>query len=395
MKILVLNGGSSSLKFQVIESETEQVLAKGLVEKIGSAAAIVNFSAPGKEPAHRKAPVLDHRGALAEAFALLHSGEVISSHEDIAGVGHRIVHGGYRLSSSARMDDDVVRAIEEAVDLAPLHNPANLKCYRGSLELLPKAVHVAVFDTAFHHDLPPRAALFALPYDLYTRERLRRYGFHGVSYSYIARRYAEIRGGRPEHFRLIVCHLGNGCSICAIDRGRSVDISMGLTPLEGLVMGTRGGDLDSGLLLHLLRHGRTVDDLEKLLNHGSGLLGVSGLTNDMRDLLDEADRGNERCRLAVEMFCYRARKYIGAYLAALGGADAVIFTAGIGENAARIRAGICDGLGVLGIRLDAAKNDATRGTERDISDANSPIRVWVLPTDEELMIARETAALIR
>ena len=403
MRILVLNSGSSSLKFQVIETSPEQadrwedrLLAKGRVERIGSAGSMVVCQATGAEEVRYSEDVPDHRQAIAEALTWLKKSGVAAGASEIDGVGHRIVHGGEFFYESVRMDDGVVRQIEACIELAPLHNPHNLKGYHAVRDLAPGMPQVAVFDTAFHHQMPARARLYAIPYVHYTRDHIRRYGFHGSSHRYVSRRFARIDGRSIGELKLISCHLGNGCSICAIDRGRSVDTTMGFTPLEGLVMGTRSGDIDPGAVLHLGgKNGMSLRDLDVLLNQNSGLLGVSGISNDMRELLAESDKGNERARLAVELFCYRAKKYVGAYLAALGGADAVIFTGGIGENAPRVRGEIGSGLEPLGIRLDAARNDRALGTEAQVSTDDSGVKLWVVPTNEEVVIARDTMRAIQ
>ena len=315
--------------------------------------------------------------------------------QEIEAAGHRVVHGGERFHQSVRMDEAVVREIESLSDLAPLHNPHNLKGYEAARELLPAAVHVAVFDTAFHQTLPPRAYLYGLPYVCYTRDKIRRYGFHGISHRYVSRHFAQLHAAKPEAFKLITCHLGNGCSVCAIDRGKSVDTSMGFTPLEGLVMGTRSGDLDPGAVFHLAK--RDTMDMQRvdaMLNERSGLLGISGVSNDMRDLLGAREQGNPLARLAIEVFCYRVAKYIGAYFVVLGGADAIIFTGGIGENAAAIRAQICASLGALGVRLDSQKNEQPASVAREISSEAAATRLWVIPTNEELLIARDSLRCI-
>jgi acetate kinase len=285
----------------------------------------------------------------------------------------------------------VVKQLEELIDLAPLHNPPNLKGYYASRALFPDARHVAVFDTAFHQTLAPHAFLYGLPYELYQRYQIRRYGFHGTSHRYVSYRFAQLHDRTRQNYKLITCHLGNGCSMCAIDHGKSVDTSMGFTPLEGLLMGTRSGDLDPAALLHVMSHdGLEIHAASSLLNEQSGLRGVSGVSNDMRTLLAEAAKGHERARLAIDIFCYRAKKYIGAYLAAMNSADAVIFTGGIGENAPAIRAQICEGLSAFGIVLDPTRNAAAVGVEQDVSAAGATTQVWVIPTNEELLIARDT-----
>src|SRR5579871_967921 len=370
VQILVLNSGSSSLKYQLIETTGERRLAKGEISKIGSA-------------------VKNHDEALTAAFKNLTDSGVRL--EEIAGVGHRVVHGGEEFQQSVIIDDAVLRLIEKASELAPLHNPANLKGYYASKALLPKARHVAVFDTAFHQTLAPHAYLYGIPYDYYTRDKVRRYGFHGTSYRYVLERYAQILGKPASECKLIVCHLGNGCSVCAIDGGKSADTSMGFTPLEGLLMGTRSGDIDAGAVTYLI--GRGVTHLDSLLNEKSGLLGLSGVSNDMQAVLAEAAKGNQRAEIAIQVFCYRVTKYIGAYFAAIGGAEAIVFTAGIGEHGAAIRARICAALAVLGVVLDPARNSAGGKEQKISSDGASPA-VWVIPTDEELVIARDTVRAI-
>ena len=400
MKILVLNCGSSSLKFQLIETSPEQIaanqdrqLAAGAISKIGSADSTIAFEAGGAKTKDAHA-VLTHKDAITEAFKLLEDAGTAKL-DDVEGVGHRVVHGGEHFTESAVMDDDAVRRIEAASELAPLHNPHNLKGYFAAKALLPKATHVAVFDTSFHQTMPPEAYIYAIPYLYYTRDKIRRYGFHGTSHRYVSYRFAYLHNAKRENYKLITCHLGNGCSVCAIHYGKSIDTSMGLTPTEGLIMGTRPGDLDPGAVMYMVgREEMGLHEVDVTLNKYSGLYGISGTSNDMRDLLDEAAKGNARAQLAVDAFCYRAKKYIGAYFAAMDGADAVIFAGGIGENAAPVREKICQSLGSLGIRVDAAKNQAAIGVEREISEDTAPIKVWVIPTDEELLIARDTLRVI-
>ncbi|HUY15271.1 MAG TPA: acetate kinase [Terriglobia bacterium] len=402
MKILVLNCGSSSLKFQLIETSPEQIaanqdrlVARGEVERIGSGDARITCDVAGHK-AETARPIAGFQDAIREALEAMKAAEGASVRlEEIEAVGHRVVHGGERFHQSVRMDEAVVREIESLSDLAPLHNPHNLKGYEAARELLPAAVHVAVFDTAFHQTLPPRAYLYGLPYVCYTRDKIRRYGFHGISHRYVSRHFAQLHAAKPEAFKLITCHLGNGCSVCAIDRGKSVDTSMGFTPLEGLVMGTRSGDLDPGAVFHLAK--RDTMDMQRvdaMLNERSGLLGISGVSNDMRDLLGAREQGNPLARLAIEVFCYRVAKYIGAYFVVLGGADAIIFTGGIGENAAAIRAQICASLGALGVRLDSQKNEQPASVAREISSEAAATRLWVIPTNEELLIARDSLRCI-
>lgn len=369
MKILVLNCGSSSVKFQLIETSPEQmesstdcVLNRGTVESTNSGDAVQSVIAG-----------------------------LLESSSGIDAVGHRFVHGGERFSQPVLITEESAREIEELNELAPLHNPHNLKGYRTVRAALPGMPQVAVFDTAFHQTLPPHAYHYALPHELYVRHKVRRYGFHGTSHRYVALRYARLRQAPPERFKLITCHLGNGCSMCAIDGGRSVDTSMGFTPLEGLIMGTRTGDIDAAAVLHLMaREGLDVEAAGELLNKRSGLLGMSGVSNDIRAVLGEAERGHERARVAIDAFCYRIRKYIGAYYAALNGADAILFTGGIGENRPSIRARACESLDALGIVLDERRNEAAAGVEMEISREGSKTGVWVIPTHEELLIARET-----
>ena len=419
MKIFVLNCGSSSLKFQLIEttpeliaSNQDRLLARGEIEKIGSGDSIVSFSAHGGPTEKSSRPILSHKEAIQTAFDCMSAAPgIVSDLKEIEGVGHRVVHGGEYFKQSAVIDDDVVRRIESLIELAPLHNPHNLKGYYASKALLPHATQVAVFDTAFHQTLPPRAYLYSLPYLYYTRDKIRRYGFHGTSHRYVSYRFAQIHNTTRDAYKMITCHLGNGCSVCAIDRGQSVDTSMGFTPLEGLLMGTRPGDLDAGAVMYLVgRAEMGLHEVDVVLNKNSGMYGISGVSNDMRELEAETAKGNSRAQLAIEVFCYRVVKYIGAYFAVMNGADALIFAGGIGENAPAIRAKICESLGALGIRLDTKKNQDAVGVERDISAQAAPsaggaainaagpstsaasasTRVWVIPTNEELLIARDT-----
>ncbi len=395
MKILTINCGSSSLKFQLIDitriEVQEDLLAKGLIERIGKPNSAITFSATTCKPLRREMEIRDHRAAMEVAFKSLLEGGVIRDSAEIEGVGHRVVHGGESFQQSVQIDGDVEKVIEEWAEMAPLHNPHNLSGYRAARELLPSIPHVAVFDTAFHASLPPKAHLYAIPYEFYEKDRLRRYGFHGTSHRFVSQRFVQINGPGSLSWKLITCHLGNGCSLCAIEEGRSVDTSMGFTPEEGLIMGTRSGDVDPGAVLYLVRRKRcTPEQLIDILNRESGLYGISGCSNDMRDLLQRRDEGESRARLAVEMFCYRAQKYLGSYMAALGGVHSIIFTGGIGENSFQIRAEICDGLRSMGILLDQERNRTTLGVEGEISAAESQTKVWVIPTNEELLIARDT-----
>ncbi len=400
MQILAFNCGSSTVKFQLFDSPPERTaersdraVVRGLVERIGEPESCLRYEVPGGERRERRVALRNHSDAIEAALGCLTAAGagLVRDLSEIAGVGHRIVHGGEYYADSVILDEEVARRIEECAALAPLHNPHNLSGYRAVRARLPHCPHVAVFDTAFHQTLPPYAYLYALPYEFYSRHKIRRYGFHGISHRYVSLRFAELRGGRAEEFRVIACHLGSGCSVAAIDRGRSVDCSLGFTPLEGLVMGTRAGDLDPGVVLHLMTAlGMTAPEVGALLNHRSGLLGLSGLTNDMRALLEAARHDEARARLAVEVFCYRVRKYLGAYCAVLNGADAVIFTGGIGENSPEIRAAACASLEALGIAVDPDRNERAIGVEAEISSAAARTEVWVIPTNEELLIARET-----
>jgi acetate kinase len=409
MNILVLNCGSSSVKFQLIATDLEQIaqntdqrLARGVIERIGGEA-IITLKAEGREAQRSTAPLRDTRAAveliIRWACSETSGIEMVTSVADVHAVGHRVVHGGERFTHSVLITDEVLRGIEDCIDLAPLHNPANIKGIVAAREVfgagLPQA---AVFDTAFHQTLPDHAYLYALPYQLYRRHRIRRYGFHGTSHRYVAYRYRQLLNIARDGTRVITLHLGNGCSAAAISAGDSIDTSMGFTPLEGLVMGTRSGDLDPAIIDYIsAKEGLSAQEVETLLNKQSGLIGISGLTNDMRELLAEAhEHDDRRARLAVEIFCYRARKYIGAYLAAMNGADAVVFTGGIGENSAEVRALICDGLQWLGLELDEERNAAhTDGKEGIISRDGSRLAAYVIPTDEELLIARDTVRCVR
>lgn len=407
MNILVLNVGSATLKFQVVVTDADRIagdqdvkLLRGQIERIGGEAVITIRNLDGSS---RKttAALRDMRAAVDWLVGYVtdpESGTGLTARSDIHAVGHRVVHGGEQFRSSVRVDDAVLRGIEENVELAPLHNPHNLRGIEATQRALGTGVpQVAVFDTAFHHTLPEHAYLYAIPYPLYRRHKIRRYGFHGTSHRSIAYRFRKITGRARSDVRIVTLHLGNGCSACAIRGGVSIDTSMGFTPLEGLVMGTRAGDIDTALLDYIAaKEGLSISQVESMLNSQSGLLGISGLTNDMRDLLAEANElQDRRARLAIDIFCYRARKYVGAYLAALGGADAVVFAGGVGENSAEIRARICDGLEWTGLRVDAVANAAlVGGREGRFSADGSALEAWVVPTDEELLIARDTFRVV-
>ena len=400
MKILVLNSGSSSLKYQLIDSDSEEVLAKGLAERIGVAGGggkIKHETANGKFVVDVDMP--DHEQAMDHVFELLIDSErgAVKSIDEIAAVGHRVVHGGEKFVHPTLVDDETINEIDKMSVLAPLHNPPNLKGIRACKRLMPNVPQVAVFDTAFHATMPDYAYTYALPYKYYTDYGVRRYGFHGTSHRYVtqrAQRMLQEEGFDPASTKIITIHLGNGCSMAAVVGGKVVDTSMGLTPAEGLVMGTRSGDLDPAILLYLARElGASPDDIDDLINKKSGLLGVTGITSDMRDVEEAAEKGDKKANLALSIFCYRIKKYIGAYAAAMGGVDAIVFTGGIGENSNTVRAKVCDKLEFLGLELDLEKNDSLKGPA-DISKASSRARILLVPTNEERAIARETAQVV-
>ena len=395
MNVLVINCGSSSLKFQFINSDTEAVLAKGLCERIGIDGRLTYQPAGGEKTTEDKA-MPTHTEAIQFVIDALTDAErgVVGSLEEIGAVGHRVVHGGEKFASSAVITDEMIKAVEECNDLAPLHNPANLIGIAACKELMPNTPMVGVFDTAFHQTIPEKAYMYGLPYEYYEDYKVRRYGFHGTSHSFVSKRTAEILGESYDNLKTIVCHLGNGASICAVLNGKSVDTSMGLTPLEGLVMGTRSGDIDPAILEFLAKkEGMDITELMNMLNKKSGVQGVSGVSSDFRDLAAAANEGNKRAQIAIDVFAYRVAKYVGSYAAAMNGVDAIAFTAGIGENDGGMRARVCEYLGYLGIAIDAEAN-AKRGEEIVISTADSKVKVLVVPTNEELAIARETVALV-
>jgi acetate kinase len=408
MNVLVLNAGSSSLKFQIISTDLDQIkeykddrILRGEIDGIGGVA-VVKIRYRKEQGITLTAPLRDMGAALDYLLRYIASDRSgiaeIRNSGDVHAVGHRVVHGGELFKESSLVDDRVLKGIEDCIDLAPLHNPNNLKGIMAAKEIFGKDVpQVAVFDTSFHHSIPEHAYLYAIPYHLYRRHRIRRYGFHGTSHRYVAFRYRALRGLTREQTNIITLHLGNGCSAAAIKAGDSIDTSMGMTPLEGLVMGTRSGDLDPAIVSVIARkEGMSWSEVDTLLNTQSGLLGISGLTNDMRELQAELkEHDDRRVRLAVEVFCYRARKYIGAYLAAMGGAEAVIFTGGIGENSAEVRERICAGMEWAGLHLDAQRNQETAGREGIISSDDSKLLAYAIPTDEELLIARDTVRVIK
>ena len=395
MKVLVINCGSSSLKYQLIDSRSEEVLAAGLCERIGIDGRMTHTPSSGNTVV-KNDPLPDHGAAIQAVLSALtdKAHGVISSLGEIGAVGHRLVHGGEKFAASVIINDEVIAEVEACNDLAPLHNPANLIGVRACRQIMPDVPMVGVFDTAFHQTMPPKAYLYGIPHQYYQEHKVRRYGFHGTSHNYVSQRVHHLAELDPDNSRVIVCHLGNGASVTAVKNGKSVDTSMGLTPLEGLIMGTRSGDLDPGVIEYIAKKEHmTLEEVLKVLNKESGVLGLSGVSSDFRDLTEAMEQGNEQAAVAVEAFCYRVAKHIGAYTAALNGVDAIVFTAGIGENAAHIRSMICDYLGFLGITIDEEKN-AVRGKEMEISTPDSKVSVFVIPTNEELAIARETAALL-
>ena len=396
MNVLVINCGSSSLKYQLINSDTEAVLAKGLCERIGIDGRLT-YQKAGLDKEITEAPMPTHKEAIQLVLDALVNEKTgaIASLAEVNAVGHRVVHGGEKFTSSCLINDESMKAIEECNDLAPLHNPANLIGIRACQELMPGVPMVAVFDTAFHQTMPDVAYTYGIPYEYYEKYKVRRYGFHGTSHSYVSKRTAEIVGKPYDQMKIIVCHLGNGASISAVNCGKSVDTSMGLTPLEGLVMGTRSGDLDPAIIDFVgKKEGLSLDEMNEVLNKKSGMLGISGVSSDGRDLEAAAETGNKRAQLALDVFDYRVIKYIGAYAAAMNGVDAIAFTAGIGENNIKMRKDVCSSLTYLGVKLDEEKNNV-RGEERIISADDSKVQVLLVPTNEELAIARETLALVK
>ena len=397
MNILVINCGSSSLKYQLINSDTEAVLAKGLCERIGIEGSQITYQPAGGEKEVTVSPMPTHTQAIQmvlDALTNKKSG-VIASLAEVGAVGHRVVHGGEKFTSSTVITDEAMKAIEECNDLAPLHNPANLIGIRACQELMPNVPMVAVFDTAFHQTMPEEAYLYGLPYEYYEKYKVRRYGFHGTSHSFVSKRAAEVAGKPYEDLKIIVCHLGNGASLSAVKNGKSVDTSMGLTPLEGLIMGTRSGDMDPAIMEFIAKkENLDIAGVMNVLNKKSGVQGISGLSSDFRDLEEGMEAGNERAAAAIEVFSYRVAKYIGSYVAAMNGVDVIAFTAGIGENAPLVRDKVLAYLGYLGITVDEEAN-SKRGDDIVISTPDSKVTVCVIPTNEELAIARETVALVK
>jgi len=394
--ILVINCGSSSLKYQLLNMADTSLLAKGLIERIGMQDGVHTLSRPGEDDFQETLPIDDHARAIELVMAaLVHSEHgVIKSMNEVSAVGHRVVHAGEKYSGSVIITDDVIAALEECVSLAPLHNPANITGILAAQKVMPGVPMVGVFDTAFHQSMPDRAYIYPIPYYLYEEHQVRRYGFHGTSHRYVTLRAAELMECTPADLNLITCHLGNGASVAAVEAGKSIDTSMGLTPLEGLMMGTRSGDIDPAMVGFLSRKlDKDLAEIEKMLNKESGMLGISGISSDLRDVEREYANGNDRARLALEVYGYHIRKYIGAYAVALGRVDAIIFTAGVGEHASLVREWACQGLEAIGAILDPFKN-ATRHDESIISKMSSRVKIMIIPTNEELMIARDTAELV-
>ena len=396
MIILVLNTGSSSVKYQVINPEEKKALAKGVVERIGMAGAVLTHKIIDGEEVKLAGEILDHKMAIEYVLSILLSKNhgVIKSRDEITAVGHRVVHGGEAFSASVLISEDVMSEMRKCIDYAPLHNPSNLKGINAANQLLPNVPHIAVFDTAFHQSMPKHAFLYGLPYVLYKRHGIRRYGFHGSSHRFVSDRAAELVGKPKEELKIITCHLGNGCSMAAIENGRSVDTSMGFTPLEGLLMGTRSGDIDPAIVLQIMsKEDLSLNDATTMLNKHSGLQGISGLSSDMREI-EEEYKSNERARIAHDIFTYRIKKYLGAYAAAMGGVDIIVFTGGIGENSSMVRKNSTEGLELIGLKIDNAKNLSKNDGDKLISTDDSKVKCYVIPTNEELVIAMDTMEIV-
>lgn len=397
MNVLVINCGSSSLKYQLINSDTEEVMAKGLCERIGIEGSLLTHQAAGKDKVKTVTPMPDHSVAVQLVLNALTDGDnaVIKSMDEIDAVGHRIVHGGEKFTSAAIVTDEVKKAIADVSDLAPLHNPANLIGIDACQAIMPNVPMVVVFDTAFHQTMPKKAYMYGLPYEYYEKYKVRRYGFHGTSHDFVSTRTAELLGKKREDLKIIVCHLGNGASVSAVKNGKCIDTSMGLTPLEGLIMGTRSGDIDPAIVSFIAeKEGISLEEMSTILNKKSGVYGMTGISSDFRDIEDGEAKGDEKCIVALETFYYRVAKYIGSYAAAMNGVDAIAFTAGVGENNGIGRALICDYLGYLGVTIDEEANKV-RGEERIVSTPDSKVKVLAVPTNEELAIARETVRLVK
>lgn len=398
MNVLVVNCGSSSLKFQLINSETEAVAAKGLCERIGLDGRLV-YQPTGGEKETTEASMPTHTEAIKMVLDALVNPKtgVLKSLDEVEAIGHRVLHGGAKISDSCIIDDEVISVIEECCDLGPLHNPANLMGIRACMELMPGKPNVAVFDTAFHQTMPEKAYMYAIPYEYYEKYKVRRYGFHGTSHSYVSKKAAEVMEKAYDEVKTIVCHLGNGASVSAVLNGKSVDTSMGLTPLEGLVMGTRSGDIDPAIMEFIAqKENLDIEGIMNVLNKKSGVFGLSGgISSDFRDLTGAMAEGDKKAKIALEVFAYRVAKYIGAYAAAMNGVDDIVFTAGIGENVSYVREQVCSYLGYLGVELDPDANEKFRGEQGEITKPGCKVRVFVIPTNEELAIARETLALVK
>ncbi|MBS5986729.1 acetate/propionate family kinase [Clostridium paraputrificum] len=397
MKVLVINCGSSSLKYQLIDMETENSLAQGLVERIGIEGSVLTQKVEGKDKYIVKTPMKNHKEAIEIVLKALVDDEhgVIKSMDEITAVGHRVVHGGEKYASSVLITEEVKKSIEECYKLAPLHNPPNMIGIEACEELMPNTPMVAVFDTAFHQTMPKEAFLYALPYELYSENGIRKYGFHGTSHMYVSNKVAEVMGKDIKDLKIVTCHLGNGASLCAVKNGVSIDTTMGFTPLDGIVMGTRSGSIDPAIVLYLINELKySAEDVNTLLNKKSGVLGISGVSSDFRDIEDAAAKGDERAILALDIYHYRIRTQIGAYAAAMGGVDAIVFTAGVGENGPETREACLEGLEFLGVKVDKEKNNV-RGKVREISTEDSTVKAFVIPTNEELVIARDTKNLVK
>ena len=397
MKILVLNCGSSSVKYKLIDTTANEVMAEGGVEKIGLPDGFLKYKLADGSKAIKELGLTDHKGSVKAVLDILTDPELgcIKSYSEIDAVGHRVVHGGEKFSKSVLLTDEVLQQVKDCYDLAPLHNPANVTGIEAVEEILPGIKQVGVFDTAFHQTMPAKSFMYALPYKYYKEDGVRRYGFHGTSHRYVSGRVCEMLGVDIKTQKIITCHVGNGGSITAILNGKSVDTSMGLTPTEGLMMGTRVGDVDPGAITYLMkRHNLSADDVQKIINKESGVMGVSGLSSDMREIESAVNNGNELATLALDMYEQRITKYIGAYAAEMGGVDIIVFTGGVGENQTGLRANVCAPLGFMGVELNLDLNAKTRGTETVISTDSSKVKVVVVPTDEELMIARDTEAIV-
>ncbi len=396
MKILVINCGSSSLKYQLIDAQSEEVLAKGLCERIGIEGSMFTYQKTGCDKTVTQIDQPDHKKSISIVLDALTDKEngVIADLSEIGAVGHRLVHGGEEFASSTLITDEVIKVVESCNDLAPLHNPANIIGVNACRELMPETPMVGVFDTAFHQTMPPEAFIYGIPYEYYTKDKVRKYGFHGTSHAYVSKRTAEILGMDYDKAKIVVCHLGNGASICAVDGGKSVETSMGLTPLMGLVMGTRSGEIDPGVMEYLgKKENMSFEEIMTMLNKKSGVLGISGVSSDFRDVDIAVEDGNKQALLALQVFVHRVVSYIGAYIAVMNGVDAIVFTAGVGENDQKARAEIMKNFGYIGAYLDPEKNNM-RGKEAIISTDDSKVKVLVVPTNEELMIARDTKRIV-